>query len=805
MLVLLLWVVNVTWFAQLAGWGGELIGWSPELLNGPSMAALIQAGLLFVPLLLASWLWRMARYRAMSQMWLGAAGLGLLLALTRLWPSTQSQLVLLAQLVLVVAYGLFLKRQLPKSNEENPYSDRRYGLSLALILSAVLALPWLLTGSVGSVLDLLLNLGLGVGAGWVTNLLLNRLWLRSLMVDSRGMGRDSLTGGFVVGTMMLILASGLSLNGIQLLLMLALSAAGWLVVAVADSPLFHFGKNSAGGGWLVGLLAAAILIFTDTDAAILQAQDGLLGGYLWAAGVGAAGALLLGIAAILLRYRLPYWNRYATLLLVGILCWLSGALVYHLSGQSGFHGDRLFVVMASQADVSAAADSTDYDARRRSVYDTLVTHADESQADLRASLDRFGIAYTPYYLVNALEIEGGLLIRLWLSTRSDIDRVMPSPTLRPLTDIPETAVGIALSPAEPQWNLTNIGADRVWADFRVTGAGITIGQSDSGVQHDHPELADSYRGQEGNHDYSWFDPWGDSTVPSDVSGHGTHTLGSVLGNSVGVAPDAEWIGCANLYRNLGNPAFYLDCMQFMLAPFPVGGDPFADGDPTRSAHVLNNSWGCPEDYEGCDPESLRPAVAALRAAGIFVVASAGNSGPNCSTISDSIATYDEVFSVGAVNRQNDLALFSSVGPVVADGSGRIKPDIVAPGVDVLSAYPNGSYEEASGTSMAGPHVAGVVALIWSANPALIGDIDRTEQILIESAQPFEGTLDMMLPDEVAELANDEDAPAFFDRFLSPEIPAGACIRDFDLTVIPNNIVGFGVVDAYGAVEMAMSE
>jgi subtilisin family serine protease len=321
-----------------------------------------------------------------------------------------------------------------------------------------------------------------------------------------------------------------------------------------------------------------------------------------------------------------------------------------------------------------------------------------------------------------------------------------------------------------QWNLTLIGADRVWEEFGVRGEGIVVGESDSGVQGDHPELEDGYRGQASNSDdYNWFDPWYGTSEPTDWGGHGTHTLGSVVGNRVGVAPDAEWIGCVNLARNLGNPALYLDCLQFMFAPFPQGGDPLADGDPQRGAHVLNNSWGCPE-IEGCDPTSLRPAVQALRDAGIFVVASAGNDGlAGCSTIEDPIALYDDVFTVGAADSGRTLAEFSSRGPVQVDGSGRLKPDIIAPGVQVLSAFPNSTYAIHDGTSMAGPHVAGVVALMWSANPDLIGDIERTEQILISTTQPA----------------------------FAPYEPCGAAGET------PNNLTGYGMVDAYAAVEWAL--
>ncbi len=315
-----------------------------------------------------------------------------------------------------------------------------------------------------------------------------------------------------------------------------------------------------------------------------------------------------------------------------------------------------------------------------------------------------------------------------------------------------------------------IGADQVWGEFRVTGQGIVIGQSDSGVQGDHPELSGSYRGNSSGSDFNWFDPWYGSKTPVDIGGHGTHTLGSILGAHTGIAPGATWFGCVNLARNLGNPAYYLDCMQFMLAPFPQGGDPFRDGDPTRSANVMNDSWGCP-DVEGCDPQSLGPAVDALKAAGIFVVASAGNSGlAGCGTVTDPLAIYPSAYSVGAVNAAGELAMFSSLGPVNVDGSGRTKPDITAPGEDVLSAFPGSTYQLESGTSMAGPHVVGVVALMWSANPRLIGDIDRTTAILDQTARPYRGALP-------------------------------GCV---DGAQRPNDAVGWGIVDAYAAVKMALA-
>jgi len=206
----------------------------------------------------------------------------------------------------------------------------------------------------------------------------------------------------------------------------------------------------------------------------------------------------------------------------------------------------------------------------------------------------------------------------------------------------------------------------------------------------------------------------------------------------------------------------------MLAPYPQGGNALRDGDPARAAHVINNSWGCPP-IEGCDANALAPAVSALRAAGIFVVASAGNEGPRCGSVSDPIALYADAFSVGAVDRYGSVAFFSSRGPVTVDGSGRTKPDILAPGVDVLSSMPGNSYATNSGTSMAGPHVVGVVALMWSAQSKLIGDIDQTEQILAETARPYTG-------------------------------PRNNCSTGG----LPDNDAGYGLVDAYAAVEAALA-
>jgi subtilisin family serine protease len=167
---------------------------------------------------------------------------------------------------------------------------------------------------------------------------------------------------------------------------------------------------------------------------------------------------------------------------------------------------------------------------------------------------------------------------------------------------------------------------------------------------------------------------------------------------------------------------------------PVGGDP-SQGDPAKAPDITNNSWGCPPS-EGCSANTLQAAVEAQRTAGIMMVVSAGSSGSSCSTVQDPPAIYDASYTVGAFNTGTDtIASFSSRGPVTIDGRNRIKPDITAPGTNTRSASnsSDSAYTTASGTSMSSPHIAGAVALLWSANPALQNDIDASETTLNNSA------------------------------------------------------------------------
>jgi len=444
---------------------------------------------------------------------------------------------------------------------------------------------------------------------------------------------------------------------------------------------------------------------------------------------------------------------------------------------------QVLVLLKEQADLSAAPGLPDRNARLRYVYDALRTTAIESQGLVRAELDAAGADYHAFYVVNAIatRAERDLLSRL--AALPEVARIVANPTVR--QDFPEPERE-ALGPeavAGIEWNVLQVNADDVWA-MGYDGQGVVVAGQDTGYDWQHPALIRQYRGYDGitaTHDYNWHDAihtsdsdcGADSPVPCDDGGHGTHTLGTIVGddggsNRIGVAPGAQWIGCRNMEEGRGSPASYLECFEFFLAPYPLGGDPFTDGEPSLAPHVINNSWTCPPT-EGCAPGTLEAAVENVRAAGIMVVASAGNSGPECGSVQAPPAIYEAAFCVGSTDVTDLIAGSSSRGPVTVDGSGRSKPDVAAPGVSVRSCGPNNAYLHMSGTSMAGPHVAGTAALVWSAAPQLRGDVDATQQLIQRSADP--------------------------------RATSQACGGDGPNDV-PNNTYGWGIVDALAAVHQA---
>lgn len=437
-----------------------------------------------------------------------------------------------------------------------------------------------------------------------------------------------------------------------------------------------------------------------------------------------------------------------------------------------------YAASVEPADTMSARDRAEQARAQRAaaIYRTLTARAERSQAPLRAWLDANQLPYRAFYIVNMIEVQGDADVAQALRGMPGVDRLAANPAVsgqhalsggQSIAALPSAAWLKPLPVSGPQsaeawpyglYGLPFTRAPAVW-DLGFTGQGIVVASQDTGVQWDHPAIVDRYRGwdaasAQAAHAYNWFDAWStpdpldrcgpNHQVPCDDNGHGTHTVGTMLGDAsndptnsytvLGMAPDAEWIGCRNMRNDFGTPASYAACFQFMLAPYPQGGDPFTDGRPELAPHIINNSWSCPPS-EGCDSNSLRQIVQTMREAGQLVVASAGNYGPACRSVQYPIGMYDAVFTVGAHDSTGTIAYFSSRGPVTSDGSNLPKPDISAPGVDVLSATTPGTYGYASGTSMSSPHVAGAAALLWSAAPNLIGNVDLTEQALIKSATP----------------------------------------------------------------------
>jgi len=444
----------------------------------------------------------------------------------------------------------------------------------------------------------------------------------------------------------------------------------------------------------------------------------------------------------------------------------------------------IVILLADQADLSAAYSMKDQDARGWFVYNTLTQHAARTQTRLRAELDLRGVSYQSFWAANMIVATADRALIETLAAREDVARIDSNNPVRWI-ELPEIAkeTGAPNAPTTTEWGVQNVNAPAVWA-LGFTGQGIVIGDQDTGQRWTHAALKPKYRGWNGttaDHNYNWHDAihsgggicGPDTQAPCDDSGHGTHTAGTTAGddgagNQIGVAPGARWIGCRNMDQGNGTPARYTECFQFMMAPTDLAGN---NPDPTLRAHVLNNSWTCPAS-EGCTTRAeLETIINNTEASGIFVVAAAGNAGAGgCATVSDPPAIYSASFTVGAYDINNQLASFSSRGPSTYYTPSLLKPNISAPGVNVRSSYNSSdtAYANVNGTSMAGPHVVGAVALLWSARPQLVRDIAATKALLQNTANPF--------------------------VVVNPPETCGGTSS----TQIPNNSFGYGRVDVLAA-------
>src|SRR4249919_2005057 len=413
---------------------------------------------------------------------------------------------------------------------------------------------------------------------------------------------------------------------------------------------------------------------------------------------------------------------------------------------------EFFVILNDQADLSGSTALATKAEKGRYVYDALRKKSHETQGPILQWLRERAIEHRSFYIVNAILVKGSREIAEALAARLDVARVEGNPRIRNALPQPERLQPQTPETIEPGIAYTH--APDVWAlGFR--GQGITVAGADTGQRWTHNALKPHYRGWDGvtaDHNYNWHDAIHDSVgnpcgnnspFPCDDNGHGTHTIGTAvgddgMGNQIGMAPGARWIGCRNMDQGNGTPATYIECMEWFLAPYPIGG---GQGDPLRAPDITSNSWVCPPS-EGCSANTLQAAVEAQAAAGIMMVAGAGNDGPNCSTVMYPPAIYAASYTVGALNTGTDnIASFSSRGPVVIDGSNRIKPDISAPGTNTRSSYntSDNAYVSLSGTSMATPHIAGAMTLLWCARPNFRHDINGSRTTMNNAAHFISST------------------------------------------------------------------
>ncbi|GGK28990.1 hypothetical protein GCM10010965_22280 [Caldalkalibacillus thermarum] len=374
--------------------------------------------------------------------------------------------------------------------------------------------------------------------------------------------------------------------------------------------------------------------------------------------------------------------------------------------------------------------------QKQAVVRALQETSTASQQRLINRLERYQregkvVDYYPYYIINAVYARASKEAIADLARFPEVARIALDEKIELQLSSLDT---VSPQSGGLEWNLKRIQVQQVWDKLGIRGEGVVVGIIDTGVHWQHEALKTKWRGynpsrpDQPDPKGNWFDAVLGKDMPYDLAAtpHGTHVLGIVVGEDpagqypVGVAPEAKWIAARAFTEEGGQTSWLLNAGEFMLAP---------DGNPALAPDIVVNAWGgAPQKNDW-----FRGVVKAWRDAGIVPVFAAGNSphGAKAGSISNP-AHYPESYAVGAVDKHNQLASFSNRGPSVYEDAG-VKPEIVAPGVKIISSVPGG-YARMDGTSMAAPHVAGVAALLRSADPSLT--VDEIETILNMTALPL---------------------------------------------------------------------
>jgi subtilisin family serine protease len=404
-----------------------------------------------------------------------------------------------------------------------------------------------------------------------------------------------------------------------------------------------------------------------------------------------------------------------------------------------------------KADLSPAY-HMDWEERGWFVMETLKSTAEASQKGVRAYLDAQNVDYQALWIDNVIAVKSSNFAAFnGLLTFAEIDRLQAEPLVTLIE--PETVSLAYETLLGIEANIAHVNTPQVW-DLGYNGAGITVASIDTGVRYTHQALVMQYRGNLGggvfNHNYNWWDPVGDTNSPADTHGHGTHTVGIMVGddggsNQIGMAPGADWMACRGCANSSCASKDLLVCGQFLVAPWDLTN---INPNPDYRPQVVNNSWGnCDQIYNPW----YQGVVDSWQAAGIYPVFANGNAGncgydspPGLNTVGNP-ARYGNVTGVGSSGKSDgQYAAYSAWGPtdkldtVNPNGYPTIKPQVVAPGVGIRSSYmrSDDDYFSMTGTSMSAPHVAGLVALMWQAAPWLQGDYAATETILQNTANPI---------------------------------------------------------------------